>query len=272
VNNLFNNILVSVYTSKAWKSFLNYISFYFPDSFYYILSVIDTSKFVGRGSKLYEAYLSDLIENSIGELSEFLKEKNLKFKVIIEKGRVKDRVFEVSESKNVDLIVIGNHSAAGIKRLKLGSIAKDIIINSHKPVLIMNTLNEPSKNPKILNPTTGSSYSFDASITSLKLAKQIGGSVTTLFLTKDKKLIDDYFKKLENLAKDLNIKIDLKIMENEPLTSILNELKSHDFTVGSRGYKGFKYKLRFLFKEFSLDYVVRSTITISDKPVLLICD
>jgi hypothetical protein len=42
--------------------------------------------------------------------------------------------------------------------------------------------------------------------------------------------------------------------------------------IGSRGYKGFKYKLRFLIKEFSLDYIVRSTIILAEKPILLICD
>jgi nucleotide-binding universal stress UspA family protein len=272
MSKFFEKILVSIEPSKEWKIFLNSLTSMFPESYFYILSVIDTTKFIGMGIKLYEDYLSDLIESSMKDYEDILKEKDLKYEILIRKGRVKDNVFDVVRKENIDLIVIGSHSALGVKRLKLGGIAKDILINSHVPVLIMNSLIEPPKKPKILNPTTGSTFSYEASIFALNFAKNCNGNLTILFLIKNERKAEEYFKKIKFEAENLDVKINYKIVEDDPLKSILENSKEHDLIIGSRGYKGFKYKLRFLIKEFSLDYIVRSTIILAEKPILLICD
>ncbi|MBC7194725.1 MAG: universal stress protein [Caldisericia bacterium] len=269
---MFEKILVSLEPSEEWKYFLNYLTSFFKGSYFYILSVIDTTKFIGRGIKLYEEYLLELIQNSLKEYEELLKERNAKFEILLKKGVVKDAVFNTVKEKNIDLLVIGSHSAIGVKRLKLGGIAKDILINSHIPVLIMNSLAPSPITPKILNPTTGSEYSYRASLFALKFAKKYNGEITVLYLIKDEKEAEKYFEKLKFEAESLSCKINFKIAENDPLESILQYAKEHDLIIGSRGYKGFKYKFRNIIKEFSLDYIVRSTITLSEKPILLICD
>ncbi len=272
MNKFFEKILVSIEPSKEWKIFLNYLTTMFSDSYFYLLSVIETTKFIGMGIKLYEDYLSDLIENSMKDYEDILKEKEIKYKILIRKGRVKDNAFDIVKKENIDLIVIGSHSAPEVKRLKLGGVAKDILINSHIPVLIMNSLVEPPKNPKILNPTTGSSFSYNASIFALKFTKNFNGNLTILYLIRNEREAEEYFKKIKIEAENLGVTINCKIVEDDPLKSILENSKEHDLIIGSRGYKGVKYKLRFLIKELSLDYIVRSTITLAEKPILLICD
>lgn len=272
MNKLFERILVSLEPSKEWKIFLNYLTEIFKESKFYILSVVDTTKFIGRGIKLYEDYLTELIESSLKEYENFLKEKDIDFEVILKKGKVMDSVFDEVRKKRIDLLVIGSHSAVGVKRLKLGGIAKDILINSHIPVLIMNSLIEPSESPRILNPTTGSSFSYNATIFALKFAKNFNGSLTVLFWIKDEKLIESYIEKVKSEAEKLSVEVKFKIFEEDQLKSILEISKEHDLIIGSRGYKGFKYNLRNIIKDFSLDYIVRSTITLSEKPILLICD
>ncbi len=135
------------------KDILNYLTKSFKDSKFYILSVVDKSKFLGRVIKLYEDYLNEPIEKSLKEYESLMKEKDVDFEIILKKEWLKIRFLKRLKK---DLLVIGSHSAVGVKRLKLGGIAKDILINSYIPVLIMNLLVEPSKNPKILNPRTGS--------------------------------------------------------------------------------------------------------------------
>lgn len=269
---MFEKILVSIEPSKEWKIFLNSLASLFPDSFFYLLSVIDTTKFIGRGVKLYEDYLSDLIESSMKEYEEILVNKGIKNKVIIKKGKVSTNVFDLVKKEKIDLIVIGSHSALGVKRLKLGGIAKDILINSHLPVLIMNSLIEIPKNPKILNPTTGSVFSYFASIFALNFAKNFNSNLTILYLIKNEIEAEEYFKKVKIEGEKLGVSMNLKIVEDDPLKSILENLKDNDLIIGSRGYKGLKYKLRFFIKEYSLDYIVRSTITLAEKPILLVCD
>ncbi|MGB9750353.1 MAG: universal stress protein [Caldisericia bacterium] len=272
MNKLFEKILVSIEPSKEWKIFLNSITSMFPDSFFHILSVIDTTKFLGRGIRLYEDYISDLIENSMKEYEEILNKKGAKYEINIRKGRVVSNVFDLANKENINLIIIGSHSALGVKRLKLGGIAKEILINSHIPVLIMNSLIEPPKTPKILNPTTGSPFSYEASMFALNFAKNFNSILTVLYLIKNESEANEYFNKIKVEAEKLNVSVNFKITEDDPLKSILDNSKENDLIIGSRGYKGFKYRLRFFIKEFSLDYIVRSTVTLSEKPVLLICD
>lgn len=269
---MFEKILISLEPSEEWKFFLNNLTSFFKESFFYVLSVVDTTKFIGRGIKLYEEYLLELIQNSLKVYEELLKEKGARFEILLKRGLVKEVVFNTVKEKGIDLLVIGSHSAVGVKRLKLGGIAKDILINSHIPVLIMNSLISPPLKPKILNPTTGSDYSYNGTLFALKFAKKYNGEIKVLYLIKDEREAEKYFERIKEEAIRLSVKVDFEIAKNDPLKSILENSKEFDLIIGSRGYKGFKYKFRNIIKEFALDYIVRSTITLSDKPILLVCD
>lgn len=268
---LFNRILVVVDSSKEREEFLDYVTTLFPESFYYLMTVIDSSKFIGRASHLYEEYVTELAKSTMERNESVLQKKGVSYDTRIELGRVSTKIFEVVESENINLLVIGSHSAAGTTRFKLGGIAKDILIDSNIPVLIMNSLVAPVLYPRILNPTSGSLYSYQASLVALSLAKELNGTLTCLYLKSDEER-KDYEEKMRAEAEKKGVVLKCKVAKGSAVENILDELKDYDIIVGSRGYKGIKYSFRHIIKDFALDSLVRDTISLGQKPVLLICD
>lgn len=271
MSTLFKKILIAFDFSNQWPEFLSFITSLFPHSFYYLFSVIDSSKFIGRGSTIYEDYVSDLINDALSSNEPVLQEKKIKYEVLIKKGMVVPCIQEVEKKENVDLLVIASHSAVGTKRLKLGGIAREILMESKIPVLIMNSVVPPVTHPRLLNPTTGSQYSYKASYFAVDLSRELEGSLTTLYLYQDT-MAKNYLDTINSYAQEKEVAYHPQIAEIPPLEAIMEEAKNHDLIVGSRGYKSFTYKFRFLFREFSLDSTVRNTITLAGKPILLICD
>lgn len=69
-----------------------------------------------------------------------VKGKNIEFKSDILENptlKVSSLIIDYAESKNVNLIVVGNRGRHGFKRLLLGSVASDIVTYSHCPVLVV---------------------------------------------------------------------------------------------------------------------------------------
>lgn len=77
--------------------------------------------------------------DSIRNISkEYEKEIETKIKTeIIESHSIASSIIDYTENEGVDLIVIGTKGKTGIKRLILGSVASQVMIYSHCPVLVV---------------------------------------------------------------------------------------------------------------------------------------
>ncbi|MFB5600036.1 MAG: universal stress protein [Nitrososphaeraceae archaeon] len=91
--------------------------------------------------KLIESKKNEVFEwfNSIKNISkEYETGTNIKIKTeIIESHSIVSSIIDYAEKENIDLIVIGTKGRTGIKRLLLGSVASDVMIYSHCPVLVV---------------------------------------------------------------------------------------------------------------------------------------
>lgn len=54
------------------------------------------------------------------------------------KGDPVDKIVEIAEMKDSDLIIISTHGARGLEKILLGSVAERVLKRAHCPVLIMN--------------------------------------------------------------------------------------------------------------------------------------
>lgn len=61
----------------------------------------------------------------------------IKYSCIREQGHTVDRIIEVAEHENVDLIVIGSRGLGGFTRLFLGSVSDAVLHHAHCPVLVV---------------------------------------------------------------------------------------------------------------------------------------
>lgn len=60
-----------------------------------------------------------------------------KYTALIVEGHPASQITSVAQSRNVDLIVMGNHSKGGIKEWLLGSTSKRVVDTCKRPVLIV---------------------------------------------------------------------------------------------------------------------------------------
>ena len=74
------------------------------------------------------------IERRTGEVFE---KAGIKFDCIRERGHAADRIVEVAERENVDLIVLGSRGLGTFTRLVLGSVSDGVMHHAHCPVLIV---------------------------------------------------------------------------------------------------------------------------------------
>ncbi|GBC61485.1 universal stress protein [Desulfonema ishimotonii] len=70
-----------------------------------------------------------------------LREKpNISKRIVF--GEAADEILKMTESDNIDLVVMGTHGRKGLKQTIFGSVANDIVKNSPVPVLVVNPYKE----------------------------------------------------------------------------------------------------------------------------------
>ena len=82
-----------------------------------------------------------LIDGAKESMEDFIN-KNFsdypKVKKVIDKGDVIEKIIEVAEKEEADLIVIGSHGRKGLDKILFGSVAEGVIKKSPIPVLCLN--------------------------------------------------------------------------------------------------------------------------------------
>ncbi len=92
-----------------------------------------------RGGKV-ERYLEELkkgAEKLLEEAKEIGKAENVKVStaVLTESSSAADNIIHYAKEQQVDLIIIGTKGMTGIEKFLIGSVANNVIIHAHCPVL-----------------------------------------------------------------------------------------------------------------------------------------
>lgn len=91
----------------------------------------DVLEKIGRGVDEFEAILSSALERAseggIQATGAVLKEQQGVAAAIVRKA----------EQEGADLIVLGSRGSTGLKRVLIGSVAKDVVERAHCPVLVV---------------------------------------------------------------------------------------------------------------------------------------
>lgn len=269
-----NRILIPTNKNPLMQKSIDYITSIFPDATYYTIGVVDIS---GESILLYTSYSSDYLDvletlekEAIDEALEMLKRKGMKVgDSCIAKGFPSKTILNYSKKHNINLIVLTTSSKVGAEGFMLGSTAKRIIEKSKIPTLLITPVSRINPVKKIFNPSSGSKYSFRASMLSINFAKHFNASVKMLHFGKlrDKNLINT----IRNYAKSLNVNLEIEDYEGDNvLKKILDESDEHDIMIASRGRRGFSYKFRYFSPELALGKLEREVIELSKIPIMLI--
>lgn len=267
-------ILIPTNKNPLMEKTIDYITNLFPNATYYTLGVVDIS---GESLLIYSSYSADYLnvlesleKEAIDEAIEMLKKKNVKLgDSCIAKGFPARTILNYSKKNNINLIILTTSSKIGAEGFKLGSTAKMVIEKSKIPTLLITPVSKNTPVRKIYNPSSGSKYSFRASMLSIRFAKQFNAEVKMLHFgkIKSKNLIDT----LDNYAKSLNVKFEVEEYEGENLLKkILDESENYDIIISSRGRRGFSYKFRYFSPELALGKLEKEVIELSKVPIMLI--
>jgi len=86
-------------------------------------------------------------------LDNLRKIKGMSFDSLVKEGNASKKILETAEEENVDLIVVGKRGMSVIEKLFIGSVANQLLRNSHIPILITKKRRGKPRFKNILVPT-----------------------------------------------------------------------------------------------------------------------
>jgi nucleotide-binding universal stress UspA family protein len=196
-------------------------------------------------------------EKALVEAEKIAKAERVMIKTVCVEGKPYERIIDLAEAENCDLIILGRKGMSRVERVLMGSVAARVIGYSPKDILVVP---EDTKIgwKIILVSTDGSRYSKAATNKAIDFAKSYGGEikavsvvdVTEEFLARAPGAVEELVRKAKNFVDDIREKADVQgvkaetfVREGEPykiITTLAKEYKSNVIVMGSHGRTGLK--------------------------------
>jgi nucleotide-binding universal stress UspA family protein len=173
----------------------------------------------------------------------------------LEQGEPYERIVQVAEEEDCDLIVMGRRGKGKVERGLMGSVTARVIGHTNKDVLVIPE-NGTLSWENILLATDGSTCCDNALARALEIAQERGAklNVVTVVYTNDefyavgqdvvKELYQEADKVLDKVRKwagDLGVQAELFVRDGEPhqaITDMATEISASLIVMGSHGRKG----------------------------------
>jgi nucleotide-binding universal stress UspA family protein len=191
------------------------------------------------------------------EAEKLAKDERVLIKTVCEEGEIHERIVDLADAENCDLIVMGRKGISGLEKVLVGSVTARVIGHSQRDVLVVP--NGAAIGWKsILFATDGSKYSEAATSKALGFAKSYGSEmkvisvvdVTEEFMARAPGALEDLVKKAQGIVETVKkkassegIKAEGIVREGEAykaITDIASKEKSGIIFIGSHGRTGLK--------------------------------
>jgi nucleotide-binding universal stress UspA family protein len=196
-------------------------------------------------------------EKLIAAAEEVAREESTEVITDVEQGEAYEKIVDVCDEENCDLIVMGRRGLRRIERILLGSVTARVIGHSAKDVLVVPRDVKLSLE-NILLSTDGSAYSEAALDRALHFAGISKGVLTAVSVVdvypefyaeapevveKMEKKAIEIIDKVREKAEKAGVKIETKVLRGnaaEEIVGLANEIKTGVIFLGSRGRSGLK--------------------------------
>ena len=209
------------------------------------------------GVKDIRAALRKPCEDALAEVETIAKTERMLVKTVCEEGEIHERIVDLADAENCDVIVMGRRGKRRIDRSLIGPVTARVIGYTQRDVLVV-----PSSTvigwKKIVFATDGSRYSAFAADRAISFAKSYGGElkivsvvdVPTEFYAEAPQAVDDLVKKAKGFVADVKkqadaegVKAETFVGESEAFEAITNlakEQKADMIIIGSHGRTGLR--------------------------------
>jgi nucleotide-binding universal stress UspA family protein len=131
------------------------------------------------GIKDIRATLRKPCDDAIAEAEKIAKSERMLVKTVCEEGEVYERIVDLADAENCNIIVMGRRGLGDIQRMLVGSVTARVIGFSQRDVLVV-----PEKSmvgwKKIVLATDGSKYSALAAERAVSFAESYGGELLVI--------------------------------------------------------------------------------------------
>lgn len=178
-------------------------------------------------------------------------------KTVCEEGEPYERIIDLAQAENCDLIVMGRRGLRRLERVLVGSVAARVI--GYSPIDVLVIPRETSVEfKKILVATDGSKYSDTAVKKAIDFAKSYGGEIVAIsvvdippeFYAESPKTVEELVNKAKGYVEDVKreaeskgVKAETFVREGEAYRIIVDmakEARAGIIVMGSHGRTGLK--------------------------------
>ena len=196
-------------------------------------------------------------EEALAKAQEIANAERASIKTVCEEGEPHERIIDLADAENYDLIVMGRRGLRRLEKVLLGSVTAKVIGYSHTDVIVVPRDTEVGWQ-RALVATDGSKYSEAASKKARDFAKSYGGELKILsvvdvppeFYAESPKTVDELIKKAKGYVEDIRkqsesegIKAETFVREGETyqkITELAKEQNVGTIVMGSHGRTGLK--------------------------------
>jgi nucleotide-binding universal stress UspA family protein len=195
---------------------------------------------------------------ALSQAEEIAKEQKVLVRTVCEEGDIHERIVDLADAEDFDLIVMGRKGRSQIEKALIGSVTERVIGHTRKDVLVT-----PEDSTigwkKILLATDGSKYSQPATARAVEFAKAYGSDlhiisvveVTQEFFARAPQAVEDLISKARGMVDKIKesavyegIKAEGIVREGEEAYKVIVEAardrKVDAIIMGSRGRTGLR--------------------------------
>lgn len=268
---MFEKILIATDNSPLMKNAIEYTATVFPYADFHLINVINTTDASIPQTHLMQSKMAEISQEALDSGEKILNEMGIEdVKKRKPRGTPSKEIMRYIDERDIEVLVMATHSKTGSQKVHIGETALHSLQVTSIPSIVF-SCECPTKTPrKIFNPTTFSSYSFEATMLALQLAEHFGASLTTYHIGKSDP--GSLSRRVKKRAEEIGVDYSLEIEKGASDKRVLEKSKNFDFIVGSRGRKGLAYKFRYLFPSLALSSIEKELIAESEVPFLMVGD
>jgi nucleotide-binding universal stress UspA family protein len=209
------------------------------------------------GVKDIRAALRKPCEDALADARKLAEQERALIKTVCEEGEAPERIVDLADAENCDLIIMGRRGLRPVERMLVGRITARVIGLSQREVLVVPN-NTAVGWKTIVVATDGSKYSALAADRAIAFAQSYGGElkvlsvvdVPTEFYAEAPQAVDDLVKKakeyvarVKQQAEAAGIKAEAFVGEaeaHEAITKLARDEKADMIVLGSHGRTGMR--------------------------------
>lgn len=118
---------------------------------------------------------------ALSQAEKIAKEQRVLIRTVCEEGDIHERIVDLADAENFDLIIMGRKGRSQIEKALIGSVTARVIGHTRKDVLVVPE-NSTIGWKTILLTTDGSKYSQSAAGRAIELAKSYGSELNAIYV------------------------------------------------------------------------------------------